>query len=57
MIIIIVIISSIYNSISISFVAFLNCLYLNPGVLPFGHFSSPSHWEGRGGVSNWLLSA
>jgi len=39
-IIIIIIITII---IGISFVALLNCLYLNPRVLPFVHFSSPSH--------------
>ena len=39
-VVIIIVISS--SNISISFVALLNCLYLNPQVLPFVHFSSPS---------------
>jgi len=53
------IISSIISvSISISFVTLLNCLYLNPRVSPFFHFSFPSCWEGaRGGVSERLPSA
>jgi len=41
----------------ISFIVLLNCLYLKPQVLPFVHFSSPSHWGGRGGVSEQLSSA
>ena len=41
---------------SISFVL-LNCVYLNPCVSPFIHFSSPSHWRGRGGVSERLSGA
>ena len=40
----------------------LNCLYLNPRVLPFVHFSSPSLWEGGGRgrgeqVAVWCLVA
>ena len=54
-IIIIIIISS--SNISISFVALLNCLYLNPHILPFVRFPSLSCWGGRGGVSKWLSSA
>jgi len=37
------------SSISIYFVVLLNCLYLNPEVSPFVHFSSPSHCGGRRG--------
>jgi len=55
-VIIITIISS-SSSISIYCVAILNCLYLNSRVSPFVHFSSPSHWRGRGGVSERLSSA
>jgi len=44
-------------SIGISFVALLNCLYLNPHILPFVRFPSLSCWGGRGGVSKWLSSA
>ena len=47
MIIIISIISS-GISISIYFVVLLNCLYLNPWVLLFVHFLSPSHCGGKG---------
>ena len=40
----------------ISFVALLNCLYLNPWVFPFVHFSCPSHWgEGEGWASGCLV--
>ena len=56
-IIIIRIIIIIIMSISIYFVAMLNCLYLNPQVLPFVHFSFPSRWRGGEGVSEWLPSA
>jgi len=49
------IISSI--SVSISFVALLNCPFLKPGVFPFVHFSSPSCCGGRGGVSERLSGA
>jgi len=49
----VIIISS--SSIIISFV--LNSLYLNPGVSPFVHLSSPSWWGGRGGVSEQLSGA
>jgi len=36
-------------SVSIYFVALLNCLNLNPRVSPFVHFSSPPCWgKGRG---------
>jgi len=52
-IIIIIIISSIIIS-NISFVVILNCLYLNPQVSPFVHFSSPSHWGEREGVRGQL---
>ena len=55
--IIIIIISSSGISINISFVALLNCLYLNPWVLPFVHFSSSSHWGGKPGVSEWWSGA
>jgi len=55
-IIIIIIISSVISS-NISFVVLLNCLYLNPQVSPFVHFSSPSHWGGRRGVNERLSSA
>ena len=44
----------IFSSGSISFVALLNCLYLNPQVSPFVHFSSPSCWRGRRRVSERL---
>ena len=54
-IVIIIIIIVVIGSSSISFVVVLNCLYLNPQVLPFVHFSS--HEGGRGGVSEWLSSA
>jgi len=57
MIIIVVIISSSSTSSSISFVALLSCLYLNPGVPLFVHFSCPSRWGDRGVVSEWLSSA
>ena len=44
--------------ISISFVALSSCLYLNPRVSPFVHFSSPSRCGGEGGgMSEWLSSA
>jgi len=33
---------------SISFIALLNCLYLNPRVFPFVHFSFPYHCRGKG---------
>ena len=55
--IIIVISITIISSISISFAVLLNCLYLNPWVLPIVHFSFPSRWGGRGGVSEQLSSA
>ena len=42
------------SSVSISFVV-LNCLYLNPWVSSFVHFSSPSCWGVKGAVSEWLL--
>ena len=45
-IIIVVIIISSSTSSSISFIVLLNCLYLNPRVLLFHPFSSPSH-QGR----------
>jgi len=45
------------SSISISFVVLLNYLYLNPGILPFVHFSSPLCCGGREGVSKRLSSA
>jgi len=48
-IITIIIISS---SSTISFVAFLNCNYLNARVSPFVHFSSSLCWGG--GLSEWL---
>ena len=48
---------SIISSINISFVAIISCLYLNPWVSPFVHFSSPSCWGGREGVSKQLTSA
>jgi len=36
-------------SISVSFVALVNCLHLNPRVSPFVHFSShPTGGEGEG---------
>ena len=41
----------IISTTSISFVAILNHLYLNPRVLPVVRFSSPFHWGIRGGVS------
>jgi len=44
-IITIIIIIIIIISISISFVVLLNCLYLNPRVSPFVHFSSPEKGE------------
>jgi len=49
-IVIIAIISGSIISISIYFVVVLNCLYLNPRVLPFVYFSSISCWwkNGRG---------
>jgi len=48
-IIIIIVIITISSSISISFVILLNCLYLNPRVLPFVRFPSPSRLgEGEG---------
>jgi len=41
---------------SISFVVLLNCLYLNPWVSHFVHFSSPSRWEeGEGWASGCLV--
>jgi len=46
--------SSSSSSSNTSFVVLLNCLYLNPQVLPFVHFSCPSLGGGRGGVSEWL---
>jgi len=55
--IIVIISSNSSSSISISFFVLLNCLYLNPQVLPLAHFSSLSHWGERGGVSEWLSSA
>jgi len=55
-IIIIVIIITII-SISIYYVVSLNCLYLIPQISPFVHFSSPSFWGGKGGVSKWLSGA
>jgi len=51
----IIVITSIISS--ISFVSLLNSFYLNPQVLPVAHFSSPSCWGGRRGVSEWLPSA
>ena len=48
-IIIITIISTV-----ISFIALLNCLYINPGASPFLSFSSLSCWGKRGGTSKWL---
>jgi len=59
-IIVIVIIITIINIIissSISFVVLLNCLYLNPKVFPFVHFSSPSCCEGGEGMSERQSSA
>ena len=53
----IIIIISIIISISIYFVVLINCLHLNPWVLPFVHFSSLSHWRGRREVSERLPSA
>jgi len=41
---------------SISFVAFLDCHYLNPRISPAVHFSSPSRCRGRGEVSERLSS-
>jgi len=43
--------------VSISFVALLNCLCLNPQVSPFVHFTSPSHWGRLGGVTEQLSNA
>jgi len=56
MLIIIISITSI-ASISVSFVAFLNCLYLSPQVSPFVRLCSPSHWGRRGGMSERLPGA
>jgi len=43
---------------SICFVVLLNCLYLNPQVLLFVHFSSPCCLSGRGErVAAWCLVA
>jgi len=53
----IIIIIVIIINISISFVAVLNCLYLNPRVLLFVHFSFLSLWVGRRGVSERLSGA
>jgi len=39
------------SSSNIAYVALLNCLYLNPRVSSFVHFSSPPLWGGRGDVS------
>jgi len=46
------------------FVVLLNLLDLNPWVLPFAHFSFPSHWgDGDGWATSclvlgcWLLSS
>jgi len=47
-IIIIILSSSITNSISISFVALLNCLYLNTRVSPFSPFLLPIPLRGKG---------
>jgi len=56
-IIIIIIIIITIISIIIYFVVLLNCLYLNPRVSPFAHFSSPFFWGRRGGASEQLSSA
>jgi len=42
---------------NISFIVLLNCLYLNPQVSLFVHFSSPPCWGGRGGASEQLSNA
>ena len=44
-------------NISISFIVLLNCLYVNPRLSTFVHFSPPSLWGGKGGVSEWLSVA
>jgi len=44
---VIIIIIIIIKSTSIYFLVLLNCLYLNPRVLPFVHFSFSSHWGGK----------
>ena len=41
-------------NISISFVALLNCLFLNPRVSPVVCFPSPFRWGGRGEGDEWL---
>jgi len=46
-VIIIVIIITIISSVSIYFSVVLNCVYLNPWVFPFLHFSSLSCWGGK----------
>jgi len=53
----IITISSSSISISIYFVVCLNCLYLNPRVLPFVHFSYPSRCgrKGEGWASGCLV--
>jgi len=56
-IIVIIRLVNVSSSISISFVAIINCLYLNPGVSSFVHFSSSSYRGGRGGVRAWLFGA
>jgi len=42
-------------SISVSFFALLNCLYLNPWVSPFVHFSSARCWGEREGWASGCL--
>ena len=56
-IVVVIIIISVIISNSIYILALLNCLYLNPWVYPFAHFSSASHWGGGGGVCKQLSSA
>jgi len=55
-IVVVVVVVVVTVSISVFFVVLLHCLYLNPQVSPFVHFSSPSCCGGKRGVSERLFS-